>query len=176
MIFDNKDILEIIYNNLPIKERLKFIRTNKFFYNNFKKETRKYKLKLYLNKDYEKFYHTLKDNKYEDYYEKIYINEIITKCFMCIPNVWASHTCGMYDLRFIFELIFNGYDPEKEVREYNIHFHIHFYERIKDCLSETRNETLEKIEKDSYLFSLKKNPKFRTDRNGPNFQWKSLIP
>lgn len=175
MIFDNIDILYNIYINLPIRERIKFIKTNKFLYENFKKEIQKYKLKSYANKDYVNFYYTLKDNTYEDYYEKIYMNEIVARCFMCIPSIWASHTCGMYDLRFIFELIFNGYDPEKEVKRYNVHFHIHFYERIKDCLSDSREETLAKIKTDSYLFSLKKKPKFRTDRNGKNFKWQSLI-
>ena len=175
MIFFNKDILELIFINLPIRERIKFIETNKFFYENFKKEIQKYKLILYANKDYVNFYHTLNDYKYEDYYEKIYMNKIIARCFMYIPNVWATQTCGMYDLRFIFELIFNGYDLEKEVKKYNIHFYIHFYKRIKDCLSNSREKTLLEIEKDSYLFSLKRYPKFRTDRNGENFQWHSLI-
>lgn len=175
MIFFNKDILEIIFINLPIRERIELIKTNKFFYENFKKEIQKYKLILYANKDYVNFYHTLNDYKYEDYYEKIYMNKIIARCFMYIPNVWATQTCGMYDLRFIFELIFNGYDLEKEVKKYNIHFYIHFYKRIKDCLSNSREKTLLEIEKDSYLFSLKRYPKFRTDRNGENFQWHSLI-
>ena len=175
MIFFNKDILELIFINLPIRERIEFIKTNKFFYKNFKKEIQKYKLILYVNKDYINFYHTLNDYKYEDYYEKIYMDKIIARCFMYIPNIWASYTCGMYDLRFVFELIFNGYDYEKEIKEYNVHFYIHFYKRIKYCLSENREETLERIEKDSYLFSLKKNPKFRTDRNGKNFQWHSLV-
>ena len=175
MIFFNKDILEFIFINLPIRERIKFIETNKFCYENFKKEIQKYKLILYANKDYINFYHTLNDYKYEDYYEKLYIDKIVARCFMYIPNVWATQTCGMYDLRFIFELIFNGYDPEKEVKKYNIHFYIHFYKRIKDYLSDSREKTLLGLEKDSYLFSLKKHPKFRTDRNGKNFQWHSLI-
>ena len=175
MIFDNIDILYNIYINLPIRERIEFIKTNKFLYENFKKGIQKYKLKSYANKDYVNFYYTLKDNTYEDYYEKIYMNKIITKCFMCIPVIQALHSCGMYDLRFIFELIFNGYDPEKEVKKYNVHFHIHLYERIKDCLSDSREETLAKIETDSYLFSLKQNPKFSKKRNIKDFQWHSLI-
>ena len=175
MIFYNEDILEIIFINSPIRERIKFIKTNKFIYENFKKEIQKYKLILYANKDYLNFYHTLNNYKYEEYYDKLYMDKIIARCFMYIPNIWASYTCGMYDLRFIFELMFKGYDIAKEVKKYNAHFYIHFYKRIKNCLSDTREETLSKIEKDSYLFSLKKNPKFRTDRNGKNFQWHSLI-
>lgn len=175
MIFLNKDILEIIFIKLPIRERIEFIKTNKFFYENFKKEIQKYKLILYANKDYVNFYHTLNDYKYEDYYEKLYMDKIIARCFMYIPNVWQSRVCCLYDMRFIFELMFKGYDPGEGVKKYKSHFYIHFYKRIKDCISEDREETLEKIEKDSYLFSLKKNPKFRTDRNGKDFQWHSLI-
>ena len=115
MIFDNIDILYNIYINLPIRERIEFIKTNKFLYENFKKGIQKYKLKSYANKDYVNFYYTLKDNTYEDYYEKIYMNKIITKCFMCIPVIQALHSCGMYDLRFIFELIFN----RKRIRDLN---------------------------------------------------------
>ena len=175
MIFNNIDILYNIYINLPIRERIQFIKTNKFLYENFKKEIQKYKLKSYANKDYINFYYTLKDNTYDDHYEKIYMNEIIARCFMYIPNIWASQNCGVYDLRFIFELMFKGYDPGKEVKRYNVHFYIHFYKRIKDCLSDSREETLAKIETDSYLFSLKQNPKFRTDRNGKDFKWHLLI-
>lgn len=175
MIFNNIDILEIIFINLPIRERIKFIKTNKFIYENFKKEIQKYKLILYANKDYVNFYHTLTENTYNDYYEKMYIDRVIVRCFVCIPHIWASYTCGMYDMRFIFELMFEGYDIAKEVKKYNVHFYIHFYKRIKDCLSDTREKTLLKIENDAYLFSLKKNPPFRTDRNGKDFQWQSLI-
>ena len=48
-------------------------------------------------------------------------------------------------------------------------------DKIKDCLDQDRAKTLAKIEKCSYLFSLKQNPKIKYNhRNSEDFIWISL--
>ena len=71
----------------------------------------------------------------------------------------------MYDLRFIFELLYNGYCPTKdEIKRLNIHFYIHFFSKIKDSIIlNNRKLTIDNIERDSYLFSLKQEPKIKEE-------------
>ena len=169
------DVLLEIFNSCEVTDKKKLCEVNKFFYELFSPRIKKYKLITFLNQDYLQFYNYL--NNY-DYSEEItYMEKVIVRSFMTIPTVWASHSCGMYDLRFIFELMYKGYDIETDdIKIYNLHFYIHFYSRIKQCIANTRKETLSNIDKCAYLFSLRKNPKFRkTIKNGPEFEWVSLV-
>ena len=169
------DVLLEIFNSCEVTDKKKLCEVNKFFYELFTPRIQKYKLITFLNQDYLQFYNCL--NEY-DYSEEItYMEKVIVRSFMTIPTVWASHSCGMYDLRFIFELMYKGYDIETDdIKIYNLHFYIHFYSRIKQCIANTRKETLSNIDKCAYLFSLRKNPKFRkTIKNGPEFEWVSLV-
>ena len=167
----NEYLVELISNNLTdIKDKRNLCIINKFFYENMSPMLEKYKLIIYLNRDYLNFYTTL--NKY-NYSEDIkYMNKLVIKSFMDIPNIWSSNICCMYDLRYIFELMFNGYGLVRDIKIYNVHFYIHFYQKILDCISIDRKETLDNIEKCPYLFSLKSDPKFKNViRNGRNFKW-----
>ena len=104
------------------------------------------------------------------------MNKIIIKSFMNIPQVWNSSVSCMYDLRYIFELIYKGYGLETDdIKIYNLHFYIHFYKKIIDCIENDREKTIKNIEKCPYLFTLKQNPKFRTTKNGLNFKWISIV-
>jgi len=169
------DVLLEIFNFCEVKEKKKLCEVNKFFYELFTPRIQKYKLITFLNQDYLQFYNCLNNYDYSD--EITYMEKVIVRSFMTIPTVWASHSCGMYDLRFIFELMYKGYDIETDdIKIYNLHFYIHFYSRIKQCIANTRKETLSNIDKCAYLFSLRKNPKFRkTIKNGPEFEWVSLV-
>ena len=174
----SEDILIEIFNSCDIKDKIKLCEVNKNFYELLNPKIKKYKLITFLNKDYLQFYKFLNEYEYLEGSKDIeYIGKLIVKSFMNIPTVWASHICGMYDLRFVFELMYNGYDIETDdIKIYNLHFFIHFYSRIKKCIGDTRGGTLYNIDKCPYLFSLRKNPKFtKTKKNGENFQWVSLI-
>ena len=172
----NEDILLKIFEQSNSKEKKRLCEVNKDFNELFTPRLQKYKLITFLNLDYLQFYNYL--NKYDYSKDITYIGNIIVRAFMNIPTVWASHRCGMYDLRFVFELMYKGYIIERDhVKIYNLHFYIHFYNKIRDCISSTREQTLLNIEGCPYLFSLKRTPMFRkTTKNGVNFHWVPLLP
>ena len=156
----NLDIMWLIFEYLEVNDKSSFSQLNRFFYDNFNPEIQKYQLINYVNKDYLKFYQTLNENNYEN--DIKYIDKVIAKTFMNIPTIKPSMVVEMYDLRYAFELIYNGYCPnDSDIRTYNIHFYIHFYKKIKNCIVNNRKLTIKNIEKNSYLFSLKQAPKFK---------------
>ena len=167
------DSIDIIFSNVKrVKDIRSFIMINKRFNERYKDKIDKYRLKVYANKDYPLFYEYLQ--KYT--YTKEFMDEVIARVFMNIPKMRPSPVVEMYDLRYIFELMFKGYALNgSEIKDFNFHFYIHFYDKIKDCLDQDRKKTLEKIEKCSYLFSLKQNPKIKhNSRNSDDFIWISL--
>ena len=88
---------------------------------------------------------------------------------MNIPTI-RYKVVDFYDLRYVFELMFLGYGLQSEdIKLYNIHFYIHFYDKIKKCLKENRGKTLDEIEGSSYLFTLKQSS------NKIGETWVSLI-
>ena len=170
----NQDVLDSIFLYLKnIRDIRSFIGINKRLNERYKTEIIKYKIKLYTNTDYLLFYDFL--NRYQ--YEPEFIDEVIAKAFICVPKFWPSAVVEMYDLRFIFELMFQGYALNKEqIKNYNPHLYIHFYNKIRECLDSNRSKTLENIEQSSYLFSLRQNPRIKqTMKNGPNFTWISIL-
>jgi len=171
------DVLIEIFILCGVKDKKKLCEVNKLFYEIFNPKLQKYKLITFLNRDYLQFYNFL--NEYDYSKEITYMNKIIVRSFMSIPTVYASPTCGMYDLRFIFELMYKGYNIETEdIKIYNLHFFIHFYSQIKKCIANTRKETLSNIDNCSYLFSLRQNPNFHGShkiKNGSKFEWVSLV-
>ena len=169
----NDDLLDLIFLSVTIvKDIRSFISVNKRMNIRYKDEIEKYKLKIYVNQDYLSFYEYL----YRYSYGESFMDQIIAKAFMNIPKIWPSPVVEMYDLRYIFELMCKGYALEsEEIKNYNIHFYIHFYHKIKECLDSDRKKTIQNIEKDSYLFSLKQDPKIKSSsKNGSNFQWISI--
>ena len=106
------DVLLEIFNLCEVKDKKKLCEVNKFFYELFTPKLQKYKLITFLNTDYLQFYNCL--NEYDYSKEITYMEKVIVRSFMSIPTVWASHSCGMYDLRFIFELMYKGYDIETD--------------------------------------------------------------
>ena len=168
----SEDILLKIFEYSSIKDKKKLCELNKDFYKLLNPLLQKYKLILFLNNDYLQFYRYLNIYDYKNEYE--YMNKIIIKAFMNIPTIKATRICCMYDLRFVFELLYNKYRVKSnDIKIYNTHFYIHFYEKIINCIGKDRKETIENIEKSKYLFSLKQNPKFK-DKD-KNFKWISII-
>jgi len=163
MFIYDKDILYLIYNNLNYKDKYNFIQINKDLYHLLKDDYQKFKLIKYINNDYLNYYNLLNTFDYKN--DEEFMNKIIIKAFMNIPKIKPSLVVEMYDLRYIFELIYNNYNiKDEDIKRYNPHFYIHFYKKIKNCIiNNDRKLTLERIENDSYLYSLKQN-KFKNNK------------
>ncbi len=173
----NDDLLVMIFEKMVfIKEKRNLLVINKRNYQLLITVFEKYKLIYYLNNDYPKFYTLIKTVDYFSYNH--FLDQVLAKAFMNIPIINASKVCSMYDLRFIFELMFHGYGLEsKKIKNIAIpHFYIHFYNTILRCLTDDRKTTIKNIRKSKYLFSLQKNPKFcESIRSKKNFIWHSII-
>tara|TARA_Y100001958_G_C21171863_1_gene503484 strand:- start:154 stop:693 length:540 start_codon:yes stop_codon:yes gene_type:complete len=173
----NEDTLLIIFKEiLFINDKYNFIIINKDNYYLLKKKLIKYKLFYYLNNDYLNFYNLLKNENYSS--DEYFMNRIILKAFMKIPILEVSKVCSMYDLRFIFELMFNGYGINSEEIKLisKPHFYVHFYNVILNCLNDSREKTLKNISNSKFLFSLQKHPKFSESiRSKKDFIWNSIV-
>ena len=169
------DIFIIIFDELEIiSDKNNLSQISGFSYKLLNSKIQKYKLIYFLNNDYAAFYDTLNKynytlNKYRNNKTDIdFINKVIVKSFMNLPLIRSSKICSMYDLRYVFEILYKGYKLETDdIKIYNLHFYIHFYSKIMNCIDKDRSKTIENIEKNSYLFSLKQNPNFgRGSSNG----------
>lgn len=155
-IYITNDIIDLLLNQLNLKNKINFIKSNKFIYHNFIKLYEKYKIYLFINNDYLIFYNYLKNNDYSinD------LNDFIKISIRNIPIVYKNNICGFYDLKYIFELFYinqNNLLSDSEIKNINLHFYIHFYEKIKNILNNDRNICIQNIEKTKYLISLHQN-------------------
>ena len=89
-----------------------------------------------------------------------YLNNLLIKAIEKILTVWGNRSCGFYDMRFIFELMYKSCIIEQNINNLNStakHFYRFFYNNIKNCIVyNDRQTTLINIEKSSNLTSLKK--------------------
>ena len=148
-----------------ISDKKNFMIINKEYYKILKKQIEKYKIIKYLNNNYSNFNKILTENHYDFRYKSDIdiLSKVIVKSFMNIPIINDSKVYGIYDLRYIFELLYAGYEIKTDdIKIYNIHFYIHFYDKIMKCIVyNNREKTIENIERCPYLTSLKQNPKFK---------------
>lgn len=171
----SEELLINIHNFVNFKDKYNLLFSNITISNIIVKEIQKYKLLFYLNNDYNQFYILLNNYNYSE--EEQLMNKIIARAFMRIPNIEMSLVCSMYDLRFIFELMFHGYGRNKnEIKRIcSPHFYIHFYPKLNSLITCDRKETLDRIEKSPYLFSLKQKPSFTNSiKKRKNFKWDSI--
>ena len=148
-VYLDDNLLYKIYNLLPFNDMITFSYINQYTYNNYKQKT-KYKIFLFLNNDYKLFRKCLQFYKYsitELYYlGKYSINNInyVTR--------YDNDDIHYYDLRFIFELIYNKFNykniPIKD------EFLIKAIKYIKKSISFNRFETIYNISKYPLLHSL----------------------
>ena len=160
-----EDIFDIIFSHIEkIEDLINYSLVNKTFYEKYHKDLQKYKLKLCINKDYRETYHLL--DKYEYDIQSEYMKEVIKKSIKTIPNIWKNNIAALYDMRYIFEIMYR-YELEDEViKNLNIHFFIHFYKIIKSCIVRgERRITINNINKSSILTSLKRNFKIKENRH-----------
>lgn len=173
-----ESFIKILLNINSINDKKNLIITNKYFYNIGKKELKKYRIFKYVNEDYSNFYKILKKDNFDLSYsaDMNIIDKTIIRSLMNIPIIYKTKYCGMYDLRFIFELLYFGYKIEtNNIKIYNNHFYIHFYHKIEKCIiKNNRKNTIKNIEKCPYLFSLKQKPAFSSEVIKKDFGWVSI--
>lgn len=174
MILLNDDLLNIIYEKLNLFDKLNFIKNNKYVYNLFKIDIKKHIIINLLNKDYPKFYYFF--NKYK--FNSEFNNLLFKKAISDIKTAWGGNgTMGYYDLRYIFEIMFN----ESNINEYttkliNNHFYIFFYNNIKNCIIyNNRSKTLNNINSGKYYGISCLQTNFNFFSKGYFKKWENLI-
>ena len=119
------EILNKIFDNLDkIKDKNNLSIITKEFYNYYGGENiKKFKIQIYLNNNYIKFYEFLNKYKYNDNY----LNWLAKKSINDIPSIYGSRSCGYYDMRYIFELMYYGIILEDNfVEKLNKNFYLFF--------------------------------------------------
>ena len=174
MILLNDDLLYKIYDMLNTFDKFSFIIINKYIFNLFKIDIQKYGIINLLNKDYPKFYYYF--NKYN--FDSEFNNLLFKKAILDIKTVWANYgVCGFYDLRYIFEIMFNESNiNEIKIDILNNHFYTYFYRNLKNCIVyNNRFETLNNINSGKYhgVSSLQYN--FNLFPKGYFNKWDKLI-
>ena len=160
----NYDILFIIANNLNLKYLKNLSLCNKELYKLLGGDNiLKYKIELYLNNDYKNFVYTLIRFNYND----VYLNYLLEKAIKQITVIYGTRSCGYYDMRYIFELMFNGANiSSHKVKDIDPVFYIFFYKNIKKCINKcNRKKTLKNINKQRMLTSLRNNFKIYKNKN-----------
>ena len=143
------DVLEIIINNLEIKDRYSFILTNKTNNDNFGKEKFKKKfqyllVKRLLNNDLYKFKNEI-INLSEKERNKIFLESIHN-----IRTIWLNEQQGFYDMKYILECMMYGSritDLNEITNHTSNHFNNHFYNYIVECIGFLTIKDREKIQK-----------------------------
>ena len=156
------EIFLIIYNNIyETKNKKYFIQINKNTNNLLQEDFDKLYFEKTLNNNYLQFYKLL--NKYD--YDMDYLNSLLIKAIEKILTVWGNRSCGFYDMRFIFELMYKGCIQSSYINHTAKHFYRFFYNDIKECIVyNDRQATLINIENSKKLLSLKR--KFNYYKHG----------
>lgn len=169
------EIIFLIYNLIDnTKYSGYFIQINKRNNKLLKDSYKKFYIESLLNKDYFLFYKYLKNN----YYEKKFLQKLFIKALKDTLIVWSNFQNGFMDMRFLFELMFNGCEIDKNIiSENDLHknyFYNHFYDDLHSCIIyDNRKKTIDNINKIPKLYSLKKN--FIYYKKG-HYQHKNYIP
>ena len=93
---------------MPYENKKEEILINKYLYKKYNKKIHFYRLDKYLNNDYIKFYKLL--NKYNYKEDKEYLEENLNLSINNINTIWKDDINGYYDLRYLFELIYEYND------------------------------------------------------------------
>ena len=101
------DLMESIFlqiNPHRTHDRLNMIKTNRYLYKKYYNAVVKTNINKTLNRNYTAFYRFLNTFSYS-YKEK---TSLLISALRNTPIVWYNRTCGINDLRYIFELMYNG--------------------------------------------------------------------
>ena len=143
---------------MSYENKKKIVLINKYLYKKYNKKIYFYRLDKYLNNNYIKFYKLL--NKYNYNEDKKYLEKILNLSVKNINTVWRNDNNGYYDLRYLFELIYKyleiiNYLKLNGTYNHNNHIIVKIINTIILCIKSTRKETLNEINNNSWLLSLK---------------------
>ena len=154
-IFLPENIIFIIYNKLyNNNNNIIFSHINTYTYNTFKK-INKYKIFTFTN-NYKLFRQYL--NIYN--YSQSDINTLGLLCSFNMNTIKSNILFNYYDLRYIFELVYNNCEFDKNLTDDKI---LHIINNIHSCKSFNKFETILNINKNFTLYSLHYN--FKPDIN-----------
>ena len=139
-------LIDIIYNNLNLKDKLSFSKVNKFIFINYHNKLKK-EIYKYTNTNYSNFIILLNNIHYFDY-EKL---SIAQHTINTINKVYSSPTLLVYDLRFIFELIYRNINIYKLKSDENL---FRYLLKIKQCMYLNRDFTIWNINDEPMLQTL----------------------
>ena len=169
------ELINIIMNHLDkYEDKNNFSMVNSFIYENYHNRIKMYKLEIYLNKDYLRFYDLLQIYEYEKE-DLEYLKKICIDAVGGAPTIWLNNNVGYADLRFIFELMYH-YDI---INKYVIRQSCllsSFFRDIKQCIvKDNRLLTLKNIENmgPGNVLSLKKSFNPCSDKNKD--KWVKLL-
>tara|TARA_B100001123_G_C15197431_1_gene981908 strand:+ start:543 stop:1058 length:516 start_codon:yes stop_codon:yes gene_type:complete len=143
------EIIELIMTDLSCGFYYNFIRTTKKIYLKFGKEKFKKKfmnfvlVKKYLNNDYNKFKYYIQHLNEDE------LNKILILSVNNIETVWLNETCGFYNLKYIFECIYNGgnINDINNLNHTGKHFYRFFYNNILiNIVKDNREETQKNVD------------------------------
>tara|TARA_Y100001935_G_scaffold255594_1_gene269778 strand:+ start:2910 stop:3449 length:540 start_codon:yes stop_codon:yes gene_type:complete len=146
-----EDIIDLIFNKLNHDCKISFSQINKYSYNKYKHSI-KYLVYNYVNLDYLCFKKCFQKYNYSEE-ELIQLGNIAIKN---VKTIWGSALSGYYDLRYIFELIYNGLDIKHSAIVENtnaLNLKV-IMEKIKQCISWNRSETINNINNEVMLYPL----------------------
>ena len=155
------EILDIIISFLNPKNKVNFISSFKYVFEERCTLIQKYNIYYWNNSNYLQFYECLINNNYTT----TEINQLIETSIKNIPIIYKSTknkkhrkwgSFGFYDMRYIFELLFLNQSSlsDDSILDLKPHFYIHFYKQIQNSIKSTRNGTIDSINNNKILIPL----------------------
>ena len=149
-IFITLDVLDIIFKNISYEDQLSFSQVCNFTYQTYHNTVKDIVYKS-INVDYSLFKRGFQLFTYSE--EVIHTLGIDALQGICTVSMGRN---SYYDLRFIFELIYHGldsnpYDIDETSKRKPIQI---MMDKIKQCISFSRFETIHNINHEMILYSL----------------------
>ena len=143
--FITVDVLDILFKRLSYEDKISFSQVNNFTYQTYHTTVKDIVYRS-INDDYPLFKRCFQRFTYsEEEINKLGIDAV--QGIRTIRMVKHSY----YDLRFIFELIYHGLDSDNSDKHKIIQI---MMEKIKQCISFSRFETIHNINHEMILYSL----------------------
>ena len=154
-IFLPENIIFIIYEKLYNNNNIIFSHINNYTYNTFKK-INKYKIFTFINNNYKLFRQYL--NIYN--YSQSDLNTLGLLSSFNMKTIKSNMLYNYYDLRYIFELVYNNCVFYTNIIDDKI---LYIINNIQNCKSFNKFETILNINRNFVLYSLHYN--FKPDIN-----------
>ena len=158
MVYICDDLMESIFLKIDPRrthDRLNLIKTNRHLYKKYYNTVVKMNIHKMLNRNYTAFYRFLNTFSYSNKEKSILLKSALKNT----PIVWYNRTCGINDLRYIFELMYNGaYVDIKTMLSINEHLVSKMCGKIqKSIYPGDRQKTKAALNRNDHLKSLHSN-------------------